>query len=152
MRVTGMAEVEFKQDPRDGQYKLLDINVRPWGWHSLGNACGLDFPYIQYCDLLGQPPTPVVPQYGHQWVRLLTDLPAAFQEVRAGTLTPLGYVRSLLGKTTYSVLDWRDPLPALGDLGSALSRALNGSHGGAPVAEAQPAPVPQVAVPSEVLA
>lgn len=31
MRVSGMVEVEFKLDQRDQQYKLLDINIRPWG-------------------------------------------------------------------------------------------------------------------------
>ena len=128
LRVSGMVEVEFKYDRRDGQYKLLDINVRPWGWHALAMACGLDFPYMQYCDLLGLPaPTPVgPPRYGHRWVRILTDIPAGVQEVRAGITTPAAYLRSLLGKTVYSVLDWRDPLPALGDFASAVVRFLPG--------------------------
>lgn len=127
MGVTGMVEVEFKRDPRDGQYKLLDINLRPWGWHSLAQACGLDFPYLQYRDLCGQPPAPREPCYGVRWIRLITDLPAGLAEMRAGLTTPLAYTRSLLGPTTYSVFDWRDPLPALGDLASVASRALRGS-------------------------
>ena len=45
MRISGMVEVEFKHDQRDDQYKLLDINVRPWGWLTLAIACGLDFPF-----------------------------------------------------------------------------------------------------------
>jgi D-aspartate ligase len=122
--VSGMVEVEFKRDLRDNEFKLLDINVRPWGWHTLCIACGLDFPYIAYCDALGQPLTPAAPQYGHRWVRLLTDIPAGLQEARAGLTTPAAYLRSLAGKKVFSVLDWRDPLPALGDLGSALSRAI----------------------------
>src|SRR5262249_37374212 len=32
MRYTGLIEVEFKRDPRDGCYKLLDMNPRVWGW------------------------------------------------------------------------------------------------------------------------
>jgi D-aspartate ligase len=152
MRVTGMVEVEFKQDPRDGQYKLLDINVRPWGWHSLGQACGLDFPFIQYCDLLGQCLAPATPRYGHQWVRLLTDLPAGYQEIRAGTLSPLEYASSLVGRTTFSVLDWRDPFPAVGDLASALVRAIKGSHAGATVGAAAPPPDPETAEPIKVFA
>ena len=31
----GLVEVEFKRDPRDGELKLLDINPRVWGWHTL---------------------------------------------------------------------------------------------------------------------
>ena len=122
MRVSGMLEIEFKFDTRDSQYKLLDINLRPWGWHTLCIACGLDFPYMQYCAALGRKPTFATPHYGYHWVRLLTDIPAGLQEIRSGITTPPRYLRSLIGKTVCSVLDWRDPLPALGDSLVALSR------------------------------
>jgi len=124
MRVSGMVEVEFKHDLRDDQYKLLDINVRPWGWHTLCIASGLDFPYIQYRDVLGNEPTSIEPCYGYHWVRLLTDIPAGLQEIRAGITSPGAYVRSFMGKTVFSVFDWRDPLPAFGDFEVALSRLL----------------------------
>src|SRR5271157_5831422 len=39
----GLVEVEFKQDPRDGEYKLLDVNARTWGFHILGSVTGVDF-------------------------------------------------------------------------------------------------------------
>jgi D-aspartate ligase len=124
MRVTGMVEVEFKLDPRDGTYKLLDVNVRPWGWHTLCRACGLDFPYIQYRDLMGLEPAPQAPRYGYKWVRLATDVPAGLQEVRAGLTTRRAYLSSLMGKVQFSVLDWRDPVPTLGDFGSILMRGF----------------------------
>lgn len=126
MGVTGMVEVEFKRDPRDGQYKLLDINLRPWGWHSLCMACGLDFPYLHYRDLCGDPPTPREPRYGVRWARMITDLPAGLAEIRAGLLSPADYLRSFAGPITFSVFDWRDPRPALGDLASVATRALRG--------------------------
>ena len=123
MGLSGMVEVEFKYDARDEQYKLLDINPRPWGWHTLCIQCGLDLPYIQYCDALGHEiAAPTKPYYGRRWIRLLTDIPAGLQEIRVGITTPTAYVHSLLGKTTFSVFAWHDPLPALGDLGVALSR------------------------------
>lgn len=127
MRVSGMVEVEFKYDQRDEQYKLLDINLRPWGWHTLSIACGLDFPFMQYCDLLGEPLPIKTPRYGYHWVRLLTDIPAGLHEVRAGITTSGAYLRSLLGlsKTVFSVLDWRDPLPVLGDFASAAVRSIS---------------------------
>jgi len=128
MGVSGMVEVEFKHDIRDGLYKLLDINVRPWGWHTLCIACGLDFSSIQYYDVLGQGPSNLTPRYGYRWVRLLTDIPAGIQEVRAGITTPTAYLRSLMGKIVFSVFDWRDPLPVFGDFAVALSRLLKGVH------------------------
>ena len=36
----GIADVEFKRDPRDGRFKLLDINPRVWLWHRLGADAG----------------------------------------------------------------------------------------------------------------
>ena len=128
MRVTGMVEVEFKYDHRDGQYKLLDVNLRPWGWHTLCMACGLDFPYIQYRDVLGNVPTSITPCYGYHWVRLLTDIPAGIQEIRAGITTGSTYLRSLSGNVVFSVLDWKDPLPVFGDFVTALSRSLRGFY------------------------
>jgi D-aspartate ligase len=125
MRISGMVEVEFKLDRRDNQYKLLDINIRPWGWHTLCEACGLDFSYIQYCAVLGQAPERSTPRYGAHWVRFITDLPAGRQEIRAGLTTRRAYLRSLLGKTVFSVFAWRDPLPAIGDSASVFKRALH---------------------------
>lgn len=128
MHVSGMVEVEFKYDLRNEQYKLLDINIRPWGWHTLCIACGLDFPYIQFCDTLGEAPSAIIPRYNYRWVRLLTDLPAGLQEIRTGITTPWAYLRSLIGNVAFSVFDRRDPLPTLGDFATALYRSIRGFH------------------------
>lgn len=122
--VSGMVEIEFKWDARDGQYKLLDINVRPWGWHTLCIACGLDFPYIHYCDMLGQLPPITIPDYHHRWIRVMTDVLAGWHEARAGITSPWRYLRSLVGPTVFSVFDLRDPLPAAGDIAVAFSRLV----------------------------
>ena len=49
----GVSQVEFKRDPRDGRYKLMEVNPRLWQWHGLAAACGVDIPRIAYWDLLG---------------------------------------------------------------------------------------------------
>ena len=51
----GLVELEFKLDPRDSQYKLLDVNARTWGYHSLGAGAGVDFSYMLYADQVGIP-------------------------------------------------------------------------------------------------
>lgn len=143
MRLTGMVEVEFKRDPRTGVNKLLDINVRPWGWHTLTIACGLDLPWMQYCDIVGYPLPAATPRYDYRWMRAITDLPAGMQETRAGLTTPTRYLRSLLGKTTFSVWSWRDPLPALMDASSVVARLAAGTrHSHAPAANAVTQPLP----------
>ena len=49
----GLSQVEFKRDPRDGEYKLMEVNPRLWQWHGLARACGVDLPRIAYWNLLG---------------------------------------------------------------------------------------------------
>lgn len=120
--LSGLVEIEFKRDHRDGQFKLLDINIRPWGWHTLGAACGLDFAYLGFLEAIGDRVETSRPVYGPRWRRLLTDLPAAAREVQAGISSPIGYLRSFKGMTVPSVFDLSDPLPALGDLASAIVR------------------------------
>lgn len=52
----GLSQVEFKRDPRDGSFKLMEINPRLWMWHSLAAACGVNLAHIAYLDLTGKPP------------------------------------------------------------------------------------------------
>lgn len=139
LRLTGIVEVEFKHDARDGQDKFLDINIRPWGWHTLCIACGLDFPYAQYRHTVGEPITLPAPRYGLRWRRLITDIPAAIQEVRHGWTTAGAALRSMLGTSQSSVFDWRDPLPAIGDTAVCLTRVLAHGEGRALTAPEEPA-------------
>jgi D-aspartate ligase len=55
----GISQVEFKRDPRDGRFKLMEINPRLWQWHGLAAACGVDLPVIAYRDLTGETVVPV---------------------------------------------------------------------------------------------
>ena len=127
MGVTGMVEVEFKRDARDASYRLLDINVRPWGWHGLCKSCGIDFPYLHYCELVGDPQPSVPVLYGPRWMRVATDLPAAFWQLRNRELSLGDYIKSLRGTTVFSVFDWKDPLPLISDLTSLTVRAARGA-------------------------
>ena len=127
--LSGMVEVEFKRDRRDGIDKLLDINVRPWGWFQLCIAAGIDLPYLQYCWAMGLPLPRVTRRSGYAWRRGLTDLLAGIQEIRAGVTTPGGYVRSLVGRRVVgSVWDPSDPVPALLDPMVAVLRMARRSH------------------------
>src|SRR5213596_4011473 len=55
---SGLSQVEFKRDPRDGRFKLMEINPRLWQWHGLAAACGVDLPLIAYRDLTGEEVVP----------------------------------------------------------------------------------------------
>jgi predicted ATP-grasp superfamily ATP-dependent carboligase len=112
----GLVEMEYKRDPVDGRYKLLDVNARTWGYHSLGPVAGVDFPSLLMRDQLGEALTPVEARPGVRWIRLATDVPNAVVDVRAGRIGLAEYLRSLRGIHTEAVFSWRDPLPGLYEL------------------------------------
>jgi predicted ATP-grasp superfamily ATP-dependent carboligase len=114
----GLVELEYKRDRRDGAFKLLDVNARTWGYHSLGTAAGIDFPYLQFADQIGvaMPDEPLTASAGLQWIRLATDLPNAIRDLAAGNLRAREYLRSLRGVDTEAVLSAGDPLPWLYEL------------------------------------
>lgn len=48
----GIATAEYKMDPRDNQFKLLEINGRTFRTSWLATYCGVNFPWIIYMDLV----------------------------------------------------------------------------------------------------
>jgi predicted ATP-grasp superfamily ATP-dependent carboligase len=113
----GLVELEYKRDPRDGRAKLLDVNARTWGYHSLGAAAGVDFPYLLYRDQLGHQVERSRARTGVRWIRLSTDVPNALKDLARGDLRAGEYLRSLRGVDAESVWSLRDPFPALLELG-----------------------------------
>jgi predicted ATP-grasp superfamily ATP-dependent carboligase len=112
----GLVEIEFKHDLRDGRFKLLDINARTWGFHSIGLAAGVDFPYLLFADQVGLPMERSRGKVGVGWLRLLTDLPTAFSDLVSGRLTLHSYIKSLKNTRIESVFSLEDPLPLLSEI------------------------------------
>lgn len=113
----GLVELEYKHDERDGQTKLLDVNARTWGYHSLGQRAGVDFPYLQYADQMSLPvPDGLRAPAGVSWVRLATDVPTAVSLLARGALDWRAYARSLRVADIESVFSRDDPLPGLAEL------------------------------------
>lgn len=111
----GLAEIEFKQDPRDDRYKILDVNARAWGFHGLGQAAGVDFPYLLFADQLGHETQRCRAKSGIGWLRLLTDIPTAAADMMKGYLRPASFLRSIRKTRMESVFSWDDPLPMIAE-------------------------------------
>ncbi len=110
---TGLMEVEFKRDPRSGQLKLLDMNPRVWGWHTLSRRFGGDFPYLYWRLLQNQAVPDVRVPPGVHWVRSVTDTLAVLSEFSHGHMTLTEYARSLSRPLEHAIFAADDPLPAL---------------------------------------
>ncbi len=112
----GLVEIEYKLDPRDSQYKLLDVNARTWGYHSLGAKAGVDFSYMLYADQVGLPVPVSRGRAGVTWVRTTTDIPAAMTAILRGDTDWKDYLRSIIDCDVEAVFSPRDPLPGLAEI------------------------------------
>jgi D-aspartate ligase len=121
---SGLVEVEFKRDPRSGEYKVLDINPRLWTWFTLGARAGVDFPYLGFRIAQGERPAELRAQPGSRWVRMGTDVLAAGALIRTGRLSPRAYAGSLRPPIEFAVFAADDPLPLAGSVPSLFSRLL----------------------------
>jgi D-aspartate ligase len=119
---SGLVEIEFKYDARDGAYKMLDVNARAWSWIALGAAAGVDFPALQWQLAQGEHIEPRTARTGATWRYLSRDLVAAAQEMLAGTFKPTGAASALRPAAASAVFALDDPLPALLDLPLVATR------------------------------
>ena len=95
----GMADIEFKLDPRTGDYRLLDINPRPWLWINLPTACGVNLVYAAYLDATGQTLDRkdfVQRDFEMRWVSARGVANALVRSLLSGR--PLAHIRTLAGQ------------------------------------------------------
>lgn len=114
VKYQGLGGVEFKQDSRDEQYKIIEFNARFGMWDALSIRCGVDIPYIAYCDAQG---LPVQAQRDYRegviWVDLQRDA-RAFLMYRQRQPMSLGHwLRSLRGEKDWAIYSRDDWKPAL---------------------------------------
>tara|TARA_R110002072_G_scaffold302503_1_gene485961 strand:+ start:4456 stop:5559 length:1104 start_codon:yes stop_codon:yes gene_type:complete len=99
----GMASTEYMLDPRDGLYKLIDINPRTCMIGELAVASGVDLPYLYYCDVVGLEPPPVISvNLGMKWSCFEWDLKSFLEHRRRGELTLRGWRASLRGQRVFA--------------------------------------------------
>ena len=111
-RCTGVAEIEFKRDERDGCFKLIELNARLWTQTALAAACGVDFAYLLYADLTGAP-LPLVEDYrdGIRWLDLLSDIYRCKHYHREYPVGLPAWLRSIRGVRAFSTFAPDDPRP-----------------------------------------
>lgn len=121
---TGIAHVEFAQDPRDGEFQLLEVNTRLPVWAALAANRHLDLPRIVYDDLCGKEVAPL-PTFREKltWIYLAKDVWVSLQMARRRELRPREFAsRYLRGPKARAVFARDDPWPALASLGYLRSR------------------------------
>ena len=110
----GLANVEFKLDERDGQYKLIECNARFTAANGLVARCGMDLAQFVYRRLTGEPQQPLT--HFRSGIRLwypLEDFKAFRDLHRRGELSWAGWFKSLLHPQMLPFFAWSDPWPSV---------------------------------------
>jgi len=111
----GVANVEFKLDPRDGRLKLIECNARLTAANTLLDQCGHDLALFVYQQVIGGETVsfrkPAKPMY--LW-NPIDDLRAFLALRRSGHLNLRQWLRSIAASNvTFPYFQWNDPLPAV---------------------------------------
>ena len=120
----GVSQVEFKRDPRDGRYRLMEVNARHWKWHSLAAVCGVNLSLAAYRDVIGRPFVAPRQRDGVKWIVANKDLPLALLEIARGERRAGAYVRSLRGARADGLHALRDPVPGLLNAGAVVKQVV----------------------------
>ena len=120
----GIFSAEFKRDPRDGLFKLLEINTRPWWFIDFAVRCGVDVCRMAYDDAQGQT-VDVVTEYnvGAACIYPYYDYFAAQPLLRSGSLSWSRWASELM-RAYQPVGCWDDPLPGIAGFTRVVTTAL----------------------------
>lgn len=117
----GPLDVDYRLDPRDGRYKLLDVNPRIGASFRLFvGADGTDVLRAMYLDLTGQRLPTIEQRNGRRWLVEPQDLRSSLSHRRGGELTVGGWLRSLSGIEETAWWSRDDPWPFFAMLAQLL--------------------------------
>jgi predicted ATP-grasp superfamily ATP-dependent carboligase len=125
----GYSCTEFKRDPRDGVYKLMEVNGRHSVAEALDRHCGINFAWLEYKHLmLGELPSASDYRNGVYWIHLTTDVSHSFKHRKIERYTLKQYIEPYLSPHAFAILDLRDPRPFLQRGVEAVRRVLEFAH------------------------
>ncbi|MBI9013020.1 MAG: carboxylate--amine ligase [Clostridiales bacterium] len=122
----GFAEIEFKKDADNGQYYLIEINVRTTNLNTLLEKVGLNFPYIAYKELTGQPVENKFIEYSthRTFVYAFEDVLAIKGYLKTKQLTGWSVFKSLFRKKAYAIWALDDTKPYFNYMGQLFSKVF----------------------------
>ena len=109
----GIGAVEFKQDQRDGIFKLMELNSRVCRNVGLSIKAGINLPWLMYQDITGMP-IDEVDGYddGVRWHDFIMDCRAYQTLRRRREITFKEWTRSSIGSDCHPFFAWNDLRPA----------------------------------------
>jgi D-aspartate ligase len=110
----GFSCTEFKKDPRDGAYKLMEVNGRHNLSSMLAVSCGINFPWLHYKHLIqNERPSAMRFREGVYWIDIVRDVRYSVTHHQYEQQTVIQYIRPYLKPHVFAVLSLSDPKPFL---------------------------------------
>jgi predicted ATP-grasp superfamily ATP-dependent carboligase len=111
MGIEGFACTEFKLDPRDRRYKLMEVNARHNMSGQLAVSAGVDFPWLMYRHLVhGVRPEPTAWREDVHWVNTSAYLRGAPTAI-SGRQAWAPFVEPLRHRVVEASFSLSDPVP-----------------------------------------
>jgi len=119
VKFSGYSCTEFKRDPRDGRYKVMEVNARHNLSSLLATRCGLNFAWMQYQHLVdGILPVQRDYEQGVYWIDVTRDLRNFRHYLRRPGYSLGDFLAPYRRQRVFAVLDRHD-------VGPAAARALD---------------------------
>ena len=111
LNFTGVCEIEWIRDKRDGIPKLIEVNPRTWLWVGLAAKCGINYPKIIYNYIYNNKlPEPINYPIGIVWLNIYTDIIYSIQGILKKLFKPKDIMKTYKSFIEAS-WDKLDPLP-----------------------------------------
>jgi predicted ATP-grasp superfamily ATP-dependent carboligase len=110
----GIIDAELRKDPRDNEFKLIEINSRCWMQCSLPARCGINIPHFAYLDAIGknlEKPKEILENV--KWLYMREDICSSIKSILKKDLSFLEWIRSYKGEKEYSIFAKDDIIPLL---------------------------------------
>lgn len=108
LEYSGIGHIEFIRDSRDGRFKFLEINPRPWGVIGVAQWAGVDL-FTPYRQLVAG--IPVAPDLRYREGVLFHRIVREIRLTRQRPARMFGFIRDSLDSRIRSDFLWSDPLP-----------------------------------------
>ena len=129
----GIANVEYKLDPRDGKYRLMEINGRCFLMQGLAYRAGINYPLLAWQEYaIGKRVSAYRNNWNGVWINLTDDLYFGSFYRNIENLSLKQYLSTYRRPKTYAVWSRTDPTPFIvhfyKGVRKALSAAINSQY------------------------
>jgi predicted ATP-grasp superfamily ATP-dependent carboligase len=121
--------IEFKFDERDGLFKIIELNPRPFWLIGHIERAGVDLPLLSYLDAQGlELPDQAPYQVGRYGMYEILDAAAIGRAIRSRRRPEGAVVKPWLAGDK-ALFWWSDPMPAIGGFGHGVGRRIRRAMG-----------------------